>query len=296
MLLGAWPAPSRAQAQATLRLSFPEVAEAVQCARILAAAKDGPYRIEPEGEGVPELTLKLNFPELTLIFLGFFNYRSSEDVLQAIQLPFVFRDLGHFQAFARSALLEAEAEKAEGIRPLALIYAGTSYMMGKRPLTSADDLKRASKAFFHPAFDGRPENTERYSRFVSRVKSEIEDAASVTPIQAVRAGLAEVVPYLTRVDIQRYFMALAVNADMWSGMSPDRRQALSAWAKRMADRCSARNFDAETRAIEVLKKQGVRIVEPDESFRSFWPHWPDPSNGISSEEAKAFIRKIQAIP
>lgn len=52
MLLGASPASS--WAQATLGLSVPELAEAVQCARTLAAAKDGPYRIELEGAGGPE--------------------------------------------------------------------------------------------------------------------------------------------------------------------------------------------------------------------------------------------------
>lgn len=297
----AWSTVSQA-AQPALELAYPtRLEEYAQCARLLMSAGDAPVRLEQKVLG-PDAVLApgdamqfaMTHPSIAIFPAGFL--RDDAPGLSEITRPFVFRDLAHFQAFSRSPFFEEEAGKVEDFRPLALVYTGTAYLAGKKPVREPGDFDGLSVNSYISGvklWKARVGPLAPPPDQAAALKGGILDAVIITPIQAIRTGLSEAAPYYNQIDIQRFFMVLAVNAAAWREMSPPQRQALSAWAKKMANQCSARNFDAETRAIEALKKQGVQIIEPNR--QAFDAQRPDPAEGIESDEGKAFIRRIQTI-
>ncbi|MBI3126695.1 MAG: TRAP transporter substrate-binding protein DctP [Candidatus Tectomicrobia bacterium] len=299
ILLAAVLLAAAAHAQPALRLGFPKMDEIAQCGRLLAGAKEGPFRLEPDplyqgllSNGVLAKA-QTEGRTLAIALAGFF--RLGQTKLGEIARPFIFRDLAHFRAFARSPLFEEEGAKFPGLRPLALAYAGTTYPMSKKPLREPRDM--GGLKLGSGGSDLKAWKTYRVmvplNRMGGALKSGLVDAVLATPIHAVRLGLADAAPYFNRIEIQHQALAIAVSNDVWDGLAPKERQSLVAWARGMADRCSAQTYEAETRAIEALKKQGVTIVEPNQ--RAFESQRPDPAEGAGSEEGKAFIRKVQAI-
>lgn len=299
---------SPAFAQPVMELLYPpKLEEYAQCARLLASAGDAPVRLEqkvlklhPILPAVEAVQLAKEQPSIVLAPVGYLSSNGAPG-LAAIIRPFVFRDLAHFQAFSRTPLFEEEAGRAENLRPLAVAYAGTAYLAARKPVREPGDLNGLTVNSFMDLklWRARGERLRAfpYVKFnadtASALKHRVIGAAVLTPIEALRFGLSEAASHYNLIDVQRYFIALAVSVSAWREMGHPQRQALSAWAKRMADHCSARNFDAETRAIEALKKQGVTIVEPN--HQAFEAERPDAAEDAPSEEAKVFLRKIQAI-
>ncbi|HXG49920.1 MAG TPA: TRAP transporter substrate-binding protein DctP [candidate division Zixibacteria bacterium] len=298
---------SPAFAEPVMELLYPpKLEEYAQCARLLASAGDAPVRLQQKVlklhailPAVEAVRLAKEQPSIVLAPVGYLSSNGTPG-LAAIIRPFVFRDLAHFQAFSRSPLFEEEAGRAEDLRPLAVAYAGTAYLAARKPVREPGDLDglRVNSIMDLKLWRARGERLRAFpyvynDNLLSALKHGVINAAVFTPIEALRFGLSEVASHYNLIDVQRYFMALAVSVSAWREMGHPQRQALSAWAKRMADRCSARNFDAETRAIEALKKQGVTIVEPN--HQAFEAERPDAAEDAPSEEARVFLRKIQAI-
>ncbi|MBI3126696.1 MAG: TRAP transporter substrate-binding protein DctP [Candidatus Tectomicrobia bacterium] len=267
--------------------------ESIQCGKLLESAEGAPvdFRMDPFASLLDRMTdggFKRVGPALRISPPG--PLVDGAPALSEIGRSFVFRDLAHFRAFSRSALFEEEAGKARGVRPIALAYRGTAYVMSRKPIREPKEMGGLK---IEDKYDRDQGWASAKARAGGPLKSGQIDAAVLTPIEAVRDGLSDAAPFFNLVAISLRAFVFTVNEPGWQGLNPSQRGALSAWAKRMADQCSARIFEAEKRAIETLKKQGVQIIEPH--WQAFESQRPDPTGGMKSEEGKAFIRRIQAI-
>ena len=270
------------------------------------AALPGRVRIEvyPSASLMDDQTSleALAFGEIQMIAISLSKLDRLTKRFQIFDLPFLFTDLEHVEAFQASAAgqkLLGELD-AKGIHGLAYWHNGTKHMTANVPLrvpSDADGLKFRIQdsdvllAQFR-AIGGNPQKMP-YGETYQALQLGAVDAQENTWSNIFASKFHEVQAYATETNHGYIGYLVAVNPDAWRKLPADVRGALEqalAEATQFVNTTS-RQINQEARA-DVIESGRLELVELDDAARAQWraamrPVWDQFAGDIGPELLEA---------
>lgn len=107
--------------------------------------------------------------------------------------------------------------------------------------------------------------------YYNSIQTGVCDGAVVFATAAAPAGIAEVAPYMIRVDFGAPFAAgLSANADFYEDLPEEVRAALHAGADAFAEAMFSDQEDLIAGAYDKISADGGQIIDPSEEVRQEW--------------------------
>jgi len=244
----------------------------------------------------------LAFGEIQMIAISLSKLDRLTKRFQIFDLPFLFTDLAHVEAFQASPAgqkLLGELD-AKGIHGLAYWHNGTKHMTANVPLRVPSDARGLKfriqdsdvlLAQFR-AIGGNPQKMP-YGETYQALQLGAVDAQENTWSNIFASKFHEVQAYATETNHGYIGYLVAVNPDAWRSLPADVRAALE---KALAEatqfvNSTAREINEEARAA-ALASGRMQLVELDDAARSAWraamrPVWDQFAAGIGSELLEA---------
>lgn len=231
--------------------------------------------------------------------------RNGKD-FNALFAPYVFRDQPHFKNFMLSSTFRemlAPVEKDAGF-----VYVGYVSDRAPRQLTTAN--RKVTKLDDMKGLKVRVPETPTILEVMKAW------GASPTPVpaselyMAMKQGLVdgqdngfdaiagakyyEVQKYAMRIDYIQSGLMVLIAADKWARLTPAQQQAMKEAAAETEKWASKMTWDVAEKSMDVLRKQGMEIVEPDLSgFRKVAEEVTKRFDG--EMWSKGTVQKIQAV-
>jgi len=224
----------------------------------------------------------------------------------ALFAPYVFRDQPHFKNFMLSSTFRdmlAPVEKDAGF-----VYVGYVSDRSPRQLTTSnrkvmklDDMKglkvrvpetptilEVMKAW------GASPTPVPASELYMAMKQGLVDGQDNGFDAIAGAKYYEVQKYAMRIDYIQSGLMVLVAADKWSRLTPAQQQAMKEAVAETEKWASKMTWDVADKSLDVLRKQGMEIVEPDLSgFRRVAEEVTRRFDG--EMWSKGTLQKIQAV-
>lgn len=274
--------------------------------QLAEAALPGRVRVEvyPSASLMDDQTSleALAFGEIQMIAISLSKLDRLTKRFQIFDLPFLFTDLAHVEAFQASPAgqkLLGELD-GKGIHGLAYWHNGTKHMTANKPLRVPSDARGLKfriqdsdvlLAQFR-AIGGNPQKMP-YGETYQALQLGAVDAQENTWSNIYASKFHEVQAYATETNHGYIGYLVAVNPDAWRKLPADVRGALE---KALADatqfvNSTARDINQEARAA-ALASGRMQLVELDAAARAEWraamrPVWDQFAGGIGSELLEA---------
>jgi tripartite ATP-independent transporter DctP family solute receptor len=189
--------------------------------------------------------------------------------------PYAFRDQQHFRAFMQSPLFREMLAKAETEGSFKYVgyvsdRAPRQLSTSKTRVTTPADLKGLKIRVpetptilqVFRAWGAAPTPVAASELYLA-LKQGVVDGQDNGFDAIAQAKYYEVQKYVTKIDYVQSGLMVLVSADRWARLTPGQQKALldgapetEAWASKMTN-------DGAAQSIEVLRKQGMEIIEPD---------------------------------
>ena len=231
--------------------------------------------------------------------------KSGKD-FNALFAPYVFRDNAHFKAFMASPTFQemlAPVAKEAGFH-----YVG--YVSDRAPRQLSTSNRKVMK----------PEDMKGLKVRMPETPTILEVmkawGAAPTPVPASELYLAmkqglvdgqdngfdaiagakyyEVQKYAMRLDYIQSGLMVLISADKWARLSPAQQKAMTEAAVETEKWASKMTWEVSDKSLDVLRKQGMEIVEPD--LGPFRKSAEEVTRRFDGEMwAKGTVQKIQAV-
>jgi tripartite ATP-independent transporter DctP family solute receptor len=189
--------------------------------------------------------------------------------------PYAFRDQQHFRAFMQSPLFREMLAKAETEGSFKYVgyvsdRAPRQLSTSKTRVTTPADLKGLKIRVpetptilqVFRAWGAAPTPVAASELYLA-LKQGVVDGQDNGFDAIAQAKYYEVQKYVTKIDYVQSGLMVLVSADRWARLTPTQQKALleaapetEAWASKMTN-------DGAAQSIDVLRKQGMEIIEPD---------------------------------
>jgi tripartite ATP-independent transporter DctP family solute receptor len=189
--------------------------------------------------------------------------------------PYAFRDQQHFRAFMHSALFKemiAKVEAEAGFKYLGYVSdrAPRQLSTSKTAVRKPEDLKGLKIRVPETvtimqtlrAWGAAPTPVAASELYLA-MKQGLVDGQDNGFDAIAQAKYYEVQKYVTRVDYVQSGLMVLIASDRWNRLGPAQKKALEdavaeteAWASKMTN-------DGAAASVEILRKNGVEIIEPD---------------------------------
>ena len=211
----------------------------------------------------------------------------------ALCLPYIVKDDDEFEyVFDRIKGDFEQALDKQGFVTLGWAMTGWVNFFSKDPVVSPDDLKkekiaidtdsRISKIWTELGFRAIPLS---FNDLVASLYSGMIDAMYVTPMAASAMGVAKSAPNMCDFKIAPVYCAFIVEKKAWNRVPAKYREPLKQRTAEIAgDFYDIMKVD-EAKAVEVMKKNGLKINEVSESVAQEWLK-------LSSDGSDAFSREL----
>lgn len=220
--------------------------------------------------------------------------------------PYAFRDQAHFRAFMQSALFRemlAKVEAEAGFTYVGYVSdrAARQLSTSKTRVTRPEDLKGLkvrvpeTPTVLHTfkAWGASPTPIAAAELYLA-LKQGVVDGQDNGFDAIAQAKYYEVQKYVTRIDYIQSGLMVVIAADRWARLTPAQQKAMTdaaaeteTWASRMTN-------DGAVQSIEVLRKHGVEIIEPD-----LGPFRKSAAEALAKFDgelwSKGLLEKVQAV-
>jgi tripartite ATP-independent transporter DctP family solute receptor len=199
--------------------------------------------------------------------------------ISVLDMPFLFDSYDQFLRVYNSSYgeeLRQELLEKRNLRVLDVCYYGSRQLTtSKKPVRTIDDMKGLKLRV--------PEVQESLESFRAI-------GASPTPVAfgevyfALQTGVVdgqenplttiytykfyEVQKYLTLSNHQIATLFLMINDDVWQSLTPEQQQIMLEAAAKALERYNAKIFEDEERLVNVLKEEGLEVIELDPEVRN----------------------------
>ncbi|WP_020589266.1 TRAP transporter substrate-binding protein DctP [Desulfobacter curvatus] len=158
------------------------------------------------------------------------------------------------------------------------IGGGFAYIMSKSPITSIDDLK--DRKIWVP--DNDKSTVDSVSSFgVSPIalpladvrtglQSGLIDTVGTSPVGAVVLQWHTEIKYITNIPLLYIYAVFAIDKKTFNKIPPDDRKIVSDIMTRALQELDRLNRQDNVKAIEALKKQGIKFITPSQEQMNDW--------------------------
>ncbi len=224
----------------------------------------------------------------------------------ALFAPYVFRDQAHFKKFMFSPAFRemlGPVEKDGGFHYVGYVSdrAPRQLTTSNRKVSGLDDMKGLKVRVpetptileVMKAWGAAPTPVPAAELYMA-MKQGLVDGQDNGFDAIAGAKYYEVQKYAMRIDYIQSGLMVLIAADKWARLSPAQQQAMTEAAAATEQWASKMTWDTAARAMEVLRKEGMEIVEPDLSgFRKVAQEVTQRFDG--EMWAKGTLQKIQAV-
>jgi len=310
-------AASSAQAQVPLRMAFvaPQPVWgpiADRFAQELEQRTKGEVKVQSFGGGqlgsLPQnyAGLRTGQIDMMLADTGTLALARNGKDFNALFAPYVFRDQPHFKSFMFSPTFREMLTSVE--KDAGFVYVG--YVSDRAPRQLTTSNRKVMKLEDMKGLKVRVPETPTILEVMKAW------GASPTPVpaselyMAMKQGLVdgqdngfdaiagakyyEVQKYAMRIDYIQSGLMVLIAADKWAKLTPAQQQAMKEAATETEKWASKMTWDVTEKSMDVLKKQGMEIVEPD--LTGFRKVADEVTKRFDGEMwSKGTVQKIQAV-
>src|SRR5690606_6293151 len=200
--------------------------------------------------------------------------KSGKD-FNALFAPYVFRDHAHFKAFMFSDTFRqmlAPVEQEAGFKFVGYVSDRSPRQLttsNRKVLTPADMKGLKVRVPETPAilevmkaWGAAPTPVPAAELYLA-MKQGLVDGQDNGFDAIAGAKYYEVQKYAMRIDYIQSGLMVLISADKWARLSPAQKQAMTEAATATEQWASRMTWDTADRAMQVLRKEGMEIVEPD---------------------------------
>ncbi|WP_462269730.1 TRAP transporter substrate-binding protein [Desulfobacter sp.] len=159
-----------------------------------------------------------------------------------------------------------------------LMGGGFAYIMSKSPITSVGDLKE--RKIWVPDNDKMTVDSMRsfdISPIVlpladvrTGLQSGLIDTVGTSPVGAIVLQWHTEIKYITNLPLLYLYGVLAIDKKTFHKISPDDRKVVSNVMTRQLKEIDRLNRQDNVKAIEALKKQGIKFITPSQEQMNAW--------------------------
>jgi TRAP-type C4-dicarboxylate transport system substrate-binding protein len=287
-------------------------------------AKTGNYKIEwQEGYGGTIVKprgvlegIKLGLGDIGIVTTIFHNSKLPSQGISAVT-PFIASDA---RAVAKAVdeiakefpQMAAELDKQNQVYLATGVVLDTYQMFSKKPINSLADLKGMKIAGagynlrYLEGIEGTAGVRGGLPKFYNMIQTGLVDAAMLWPEAAKTFKIAEVAPYMLKVDLGAVnSKTVTVNKDFWAKLPDEVKETLKKVAVEYRDHIAAVAMDRATASLDAYKAGGGSVVVLSDEARLAWAKampniavdWAkklDSAGAPGSEMLNAYIGKLKA--
>lgn len=256
--------------------SDPNHVTATGFAEKIAAATKGEYTVEvfPSAqlggevdavEGMLLGTIDMTVPSAAVIA----NWVPE---MNALNMPFAFRDWDHYTAVAQGPLLDRiiEAAAEKNFRVLGALTSGARHIMTREPLASFEDLKgRKIRTVQNPvhvatfnAF-GANATAIAYTEVYSSLQTGVVDGADAANTNYFTEKFYEVAPNWAQVSWLFYSNFLIMREDKFQALPAEIQETLKSIGREAGREHFVRYRKSDEEKLSELVALGVKVTQPD---------------------------------
>ena len=287
-------------------------------------AKSGNYKIEwQEGYGGTIVKprgvldgIKLGLGDIGIVTTIFHNSKLPSQGISAVT-PFIAPDARVVAKAVDEIAKEfpqmaAELDSENQVYLATGVVLDTYQMFSKQPINSLDDLKGKKIAGagynlrYLEGIEGAAGVRGGLPKFYNMIQTSVVDAAMLWPEAAKTFKIAEVAPYMLKVDLGAVnSKTVTVNKDVWAKLPDEVKGILQKVAVEYRDHIAAIAMDRATASLDAYKADGGTVVELSDEARLAWANampnialdWAkklDDSGAPGSAMLKAYVGKLKA--
>ena len=208
--------------------------------------------------------------------------------------------------------MAAELAKENQVYLATGVVLDTYQLFSKQPINSLDDLKGKKIAGagynlrYLEGIEGAAGVRGGLPKFYNMIQTSVVDAAMLWPEAAKTFKIAEVAPYMLKVDLGAVnSKTVTVNKDVWDKLPDEVKTTLQKVAVEYRDHIAAIAMDRATASLDAYKAGGGTVVVLSQDARIAWAKampniavdWAkklDSAGAPGSEMLKAYMAKLKA--
>ncbi len=230
----------------------------------------------------------------------------SRDV-QIYGLPMMFRsfeEVDYVRQHLDATIIQGLAEK--GFVTFGLADGGFAYVMSSQPVDSIDALRRlkawipANNKMISEAMKGF--GIHPISLPIADVRTGLQtgliDTVAISPVGAIVLQWHTQVKYLTKLPLVYLYGILAVERRAFDRVAPADQEMVHQILGQVWREMDAMNRRDNVKALETLRTQGIRFIEPSAEARAEWYTLAEEINGQiidAGHVSAAAIKKLESL-
>ena len=189
------------------------------------------------------------------------------------------------------AEIEKEFEKA-GFINFGLIEGGFAYIMSKKPIAAADELRK--NKVWAPSDDPAAQSASETFKFtpttlsigdvLTGLQTDMINTITASPIAAIALQWHTQVNYITDLPIAYFLILMAIDQKAFNKISPEDQEVVRTVMRETFKIVDAQNRKDNQDAFVALKKQGIKMVTPNADEVIVW-------KAKTKEAAKIFAKR-----
>ena len=192
--------------------------------------------------------------------------------LNVLNMPFLFRDLDHFEKVWSGPFFERASgfASAKGIRLLCGATTGLRNLMSKKPIFGMEDMKgmkirSVQNPIYIASFNafGALAAAIPYPELYQALQSGVVDGADAANQNYYDERFYEPAPYWAVVNWSIFSNPFIMSEKSFQALSPDNRKAMLAAGKRTCDYTNTAYREDTAKALFDLQQKGVKVTLPN---------------------------------